>query len=194
MSSISLPISALVALLCFVKQVEFAIRANLIQAPIFGNLFRMGWVTIPTHKPFYTGRFNLWIQPPQDIACADFTFCRTLPDALSYRSFIISHNFKNYLTKLVKCQALIRTRGTWTNRCQSIRQPLRGWSAALRYIRSRILSPRWWSLGHCRWDALSRCSFRFSYCSFSHSLDIVYQKKRRKSRTIFTLFHFFFVS
>ena len=112
MSSISLPISALVALLCFVKQVELAIRANLIQAPIFGNLFRMGGVTIPTHEPFYAGRFNLWIQPPQDIACTDFTFCRTLPDALSYCSFIISHNFKNYLTKLVECQALIRTRGT----------------------------------------------------------------------------------
>ena len=92
MSSISLPISALVALLCFVKQVEFAIRTNLIRAPILGNLCRMGRFTIPTNEPFHAGRFNRWIQSPKNIARTDFTFCRTLPDALSYCSLIISHN------------------------------------------------------------------------------------------------------
>jgi len=45
---------------------------------------------------------------------------------------------------------------TSTNRCQSIRQPRRGWCVAHGYSRSRILSPRWWLLGHCRLGGLPR--------------------------------------
>ena len=47
MSSISLPISALVALFGFVKQVQVALRANLARTPILFDFDRVRLITIP---------------------------------------------------------------------------------------------------------------------------------------------------